>query len=508
MPEYRIFEGSLQEKFFALRSKGQIFGGGYGNGKTAAVCIKAIEIGDEYPGANILIGRATYPQLMDTIWKEFLKWCPTNYIKRLVTSPVPNIQFTNGTNIDFRNLHQKGNSKNPDTTSNLLSATYDLVIIDQCEDPEIEEKDIQDLIGRLRGSAQYRGTDPTMPRTGPRWLLLTLNPTRNWCYHKLIKPLHDYAKYGVKTDDLYVNPATGEPFFELVEGSTYENKDNLPEDFIHGLEAMYRGQMRERYLEGKWAGYEGLVYPGFDPEMHLVDEQRIRDFVDRNIFRNEAGYRTKVSYLEGFDYGKSNPCCHLLGYQIRGTLVIVDGWYNPQGTDSTSTIGFRMLDYKTQNNIPRNSAIYCDPDIFRKNKQATGRSVAEQINGEVSLSLRRGENNIDAGITKVNSLLAFNPLSWDPIEERLGSPRILVNAGLQFFQDEILNYYYQKEAASGQFTDKPTDRNDHAMDTLKYMVTPMEVDRRTMYKPSPFQTMITRWHEMEDDNTVKKARYG
>jgi hypothetical protein len=156
------------------------------------------------------------------------------------------------------------------SSSNLLSATYDWIVVDQIEDPEITEKDFLDLLGRLRGSAEYTGDDPTMPRTGPRWIVLLCNPTRNWVYRKLVKPLQDY-KNGIPNDNLMTDES-GKPIVELFEGSTYTNRDNLPEDFIETLESAYQGQMRSRYLLGEWGAFEGLVYPQYDPVVNMVSE--------------------------------------------------------------------------------------------------------------------------------------------------------------------------------------------------------------------------------------------
>ena len=42
LPEYRIIDGSLQDRFMKLRTKIQFYGGGFGNGKTSGTCVKAI----------------------------------------------------------------------------------------------------------------------------------------------------------------------------------------------------------------------------------------------------------------------------------------------------------------------------------------------------------------------------------------------------------------------------------------------------------------------------------
>lgn len=508
MPEYRIYEGSLQERFFNSRSKGRIYGGGYGNGKTSAACILAIQVAMDYPGAQILIARGNYPKLMDTIYKEFHKWLPKNMIANKTMSPQPQTELTNGSVIMFRNLTQRSTNENGESTSNVLSMTLDLVIVDQIEDPEIGYKDIIDLVGRLRGTAPYHGNDPTMPPSGPRWMVLTTNPTRNWVYHRLVKPIHEFNRTGKIPDDLPVEAETGKPIFELFEGSTYDNKDNLPADFLTMMSAMYVGQMKERYLLGEWAGYEGLVYPGFNADVHLVEPRLIYDFVQRPLIRNEAGMKAKITYLEGFDYGKSSPSCHLLGYYVRGVLVVVGGWYKPQGADSMYTIGHRMLEHKTAARIARQNQIHCDPDIFRRNKQASGDSIAEMLRREVSLNLVKGENNISSGISKIQGMWEFNDYLWNPITETYGSPRLLINEELDFFTNEITSYYWDRDKQTGDYKDKPIDRNDHAMDTLKYMVTPVEPLHELLNSSLPNSNAVLTWQEFELANANRNPRYG
>ena len=69
--EYRIIDGSLQDRFMKLRTKIQFYGGGFGNGKTSAACIKAINIMKDYPGSHGAVLRETLPKVTTTIMKEF-----------------------------------------------------------------------------------------------------------------------------------------------------------------------------------------------------------------------------------------------------------------------------------------------------------------------------------------------------------------------------------------------------------------------------------------------------
>ena len=135
MPTFRLFKDSLQDRFLNSKAKVQFYGGGFANGKTASACIKAINLAKDYPGSNGLIARSTYPKLNDTIRKEFVKWCPEDWIKSFPRSQNSSntCTLTNGTTINFRYIQQQGKSHQESTTSNLLSATYDWIVVDQID---------------------------------------------------------------------------------------------------------------------------------------------------------------------------------------------------------------------------------------------------------------------------------------------------------------------------------------------------------------------------------------
>jgi hypothetical protein len=255
MPNYNLKRGSLQWGFNTSRAKMQIFGGAFANGKTTALVIKSLQLAKDYPGCNGLLARETYPKLNDTLRKEFFKWCPADWIRKRPTQEDNTCYMHNGSTINFRYVSQRGkNTADGSSSSNLLSATYDWIGVDQIEDPGIGHKDLLDLMGRLRGQTPYRpaeSNDSTMPSTGPRWVMLTANPSPNWFFKEIVQPYLIWKKSGVRTPKLIVDTETGSPIMELYEGSTYTNAENLPPDYIKGLESTYKGQMRERFLEGK-----------------------------------------------------------------------------------------------------------------------------------------------------------------------------------------------------------------------------------------------------------------
>lgn len=534
MADYRLIKGSIQDQFGHLRRKVQVFGGGYGNGKTAAAVVqKVLRIARDYPGANILVARSTYPKLNDTIRKEFIKWCPEAWIESFPLSKNADntCKMKNGTHVNFRYIAQQGKAAGEadggQTTSNLLSATYDLIVVDQLEDPEITEKDFTDLLGRLRGNAKYIGSDPTMPLTGPRWFIACVNPTRNWVYRKLVAPLKKFQETGFIEPDLLcvrqplelpngeINPQADEPILDidgnpellidLVEGSTYTNKHNLGADFIQTLESAYRGQSRDRFLYGRWAAYEGLVHPDFDDMIHSIPRSEMVNYMNE-MFQHGVSPR----FVEGYDFGMTEPSCYLLGFTDRyKNILIVDGFYKPE-------LEMNLEDQKKRIHELRNEygaedeTMLVDPAIYKRTqitKNNGTKTIAQLMNaGDFGVRTRAADNEIARGITKVNMYLNIQDFHRHPTRQTLGAPHIFFASELTFVTSEF-NSYYWKVGTDGKRVDVPVDKNDHAMNTIKYLVSKEPDLAVRLPKPIP-QDHLHKWREGPDTSVRSSRRHG
>lgn len=494
MAKYNIIRGGIHHEFMLCRTKVQVFAGGFGNGKTAAACVKAIQLCMDYPGCNGLIARETYPKLNDTIRKEFYKWVPRDAVARWPTKDDNTLIFKNGSTINFRYIMQRGKqSVDGNTTSNLLSATYDFVIVDQMEDPGIQHKDFLDLLGRLRGSTPYKGTDPTMPMTGPRWMMLMANPTANWFYKKIIKPFHQYKATGLVTDDLLHNPQTLEPLITVIEGSTYENKHNLEADFIEGLEASYKGQMKDRFLMGKWAAYEGLVYPDYSPDTHSIPKKHMLAMLERAI--NE---KSPYENFECFDFGIVNPSAFLFGFtDYVGRVFILDGIYRAHLT--LDQIGQKILELRDRygDGMTFDNPIWADPAIFKRtmtNGSGSGVDTVQRIlTDRFDFYIKAGQNDIMSGITKVTEyLIPRNGMHY--LSDKPVGPMIYFNEELGWIEDEFQAYFW-KSSSEGDRLDEPRGKDDHALDALKYGVSRLPEASELHFRRPIITPEYLRWHE-------------
>lgn len=494
MPKYNILRGGMHHQFLECKQKIQVLAGGFGNGKTAAVCIKAIKICMDYPGCNGLIARETYPKLNDTIRREFFKWVPKEAVKRWPTKDDNTLIFKNGSTVNFRYIMQRGKqSVDGTTTSNLLSATYDFIIVDQMEDPGIQYKDFLDLQGRMRGSTPYKGSDPTMPMTGPRWMMLTANPTANWFYKKIIKPWHQYKATGVVGEELIHDPVTLEPLIVVLEGSTYENKHNLEPDFIKMLEATYSGQMKERFLMGQWASYEGLVYPDFSTTTHMVPKKHMLHMLDHAI-----EMKSPYDNFECFDFGIVSPSAFLFGFiDYLGRVMVIDGFYKAHlSIDNIVSKILEMRD-KYGDAINFDNPIWADPAIFKRTVvDGSGKgadTVARLLRDRGDLYIKPGQNEMLSGITKVTEYLIPRKSMHYQSDKDMG-PMIYFNEELEFIEDEMQAYFW-KANQDGERSDTPNGKNDHALDALKYGVS-MLPEASTFHFRKPIITPeYLQWHE-------------
>lgn len=484
MPSFEITEGSPQERAFLSTKPIQILAGGYGWGKTSLLCVKCLQIMQDYPGCRGAVLRNTLPNLELTTQKEFMKWCPKHLIKKAPTARDRTLVLTNDSEVLFNYIAmtRRGDSE----TMNMLGGTFDFVFIDQLEDPEFNYKLFLDLQGRMRGQAEYKGTDETMPKHC-NYFMATTNPTQNWVNTKLVRPLKIWQQTGsvspelLKNDKLYRETGKVEPIIELVEGTTYDNAEHLPSGFIERLENMYTGAMRDKYMLGKWNVTENLIYPMFNYPVHVVDEFDMADHL------KECEKNYTFAWKESLDYGIASPSCYLIGFvDEHGVVNVIDGFY--QKELSVFEQAQKIKELRQQYNISQSERVISDPALFRRSRIDS--TVADEF-AKFGIDLDKGNNNILGGIAKVGEYLRIDPLIRNPYTKQLGSPRVVFSNKLTFLIDEIVNYRWKQTADGAQ--DKPVDKDDHAMDSLKYMLTYDDDKARLVQKQLQFQQEIRKW---------------
>lgn len=203
---------------------------------------------------------------------------------------------------------------------------------------------------------------------------------------------------------------------------------------IADAEASFSGVFYDRYILGLWCVAEGLIYPQFDKEKHVVPDSI-----------PSAG--TGTFYLS-CDYGTLNPTSiglwHLsdTGNAIRIREYYYDGRKN--GTPRTDEEHYTALEQLAGDLAPYIRAVIVDPSAA---------SFIECIRRHGKLRVWHADNSVLDGIRDTATLL------------QLG--RIQICAGCKDCIREFSLYRWDEKSTE---RDKPLKENDHAMDDMRYFV--------------------------------------
>ena len=156
-----------------------LFGGGAGGGKSWWLCAAIISNCITYKGIRALLGRSKLDNLKKTTLNTFFEVCgqwnlttPKHYTYNAQTNI---ISFYNGSEVILKDLFNYPSDRNFDS---LGSLELSIAGIDECN--QITEKAKQIVSSRIRYKLDEYNLVPK--------LLLTCNPSKNWCYTEFYRP--------------------------------------------------------------------------------------------------------------------------------------------------------------------------------------------------------------------------------------------------------------------------------------------------------------------------------
>lgn len=219
----------------------------------------------------------------------------------------------------------------------------------------------------------------------------------------------------------------------------------LPVNVVEQLKKEYAGTMYyDRWILGLWAAAEGLVYPMFGVDRHVLNEKP----------------RTEGDYYVSSDYGIQNPNVWLLWRKEAGTkrwICLKEDYYSGrdekhQLTDSQLV---DRLDAMTDGIYVKHVII--DPSAASMKAELRRRGY----------HVRDARNEVLDGISDVCSMLGAGNLAFmDRCEKTIA---------------EFGSYLWDSKAVDAG-VDAPLKENDHAMDACRYFVRTMRLVQRTSRK--------------------------
>ena len=504
-----------QVEFLTAPETYTLFSGGFGCGKTSVLCAKVLALMFFIPGNLGYLGRMDGKALRASTLQSLLEMLPSEYIAKKNDQQgfmqlIPEVGGSRLVYGDFKDLRDFKN------------IPLGFFAIDQIE--EIPEDIFKFLMGRLRrqnpvltedskrqywvqgdcaGQLHYAIQDDKkcrvcqtelpafdvkrQPKAEPPWRLICY---KNYGFaaanpegpsHWLFKYFHGLpGPQGL---------SEGKSGFDgrAICATIYDglNAGFLPDTYVKNLETIYTDPMMyDRYMLGKWVEAEGLVYPNWRREHHIIPP---------GVTVTHAGLPLLNSWdgmYEFIDHGFSAPTA--VGWTVvnrcdcgcgKQNFYLVDTYAQRERPVSEHAIQIKsrraQLPYKLH-------ASYLDSQAFSKNQSGTKGSkwedklysIADEFM-EYQIIPIPNQKDWDAGHNRILEALALDPAHRHPVTGQYGAPHFFVFSHCQDFITQIESYKWKKVKDQINLKDEPQDGGDDFMDGLNGFLTsrPTEIDR-------------------------------
>lgn len=214
-----------------------------------------------------------------------------------------------------------------------------------------------------------------------------------------------------------------------------EDNPTLTPEMLEQARRLYTGVFRERFILGKWVKAGGLVYPQFDPGIHVIHGE-----IPARLLENGE-------WCVSIDYGTANPCSMGLWCTTWDKAVRVKEFYYDSRAEKNG--GRQKTDEEYYKALEELAG---DRDVYQVIVDPSAASFLETIRNHGRYSVRKANNDVMKGIGRVSSalqrgLLLFHESCRDTIRE----------FGLYSWDE-------------GKDRDAVIKKSDHAMDDMRYFV--------------------------------------
>lgn len=301
------------------------------------------------------------------------------------------------------------------------------------------EQDLEKFAGTSRHWIWYDEEPPKdiftecslrlLDTAGHWWITMTPVEGMTWTYDDV------YAQFGL------------DPYLLVVEVDMDDNPYLTEEGKKLALSGLSQEDLDARQ-HGRYVSVGGLVYPEFDPQIHVIDP-----------ISTPPGWMR----FDGMDHGIRNPTAWLFACVDRdGRIIILDEHYQ-----AGRIVAYHAKVVKEMDEIYGEPSYRVGDPSIRNTDPITGTSVQlEYIYNGIPVIC--GNNDISAGLTRIKSKLLGTDLA-------LGKPELFITRNCERLIWELRKYRWGKWAHKKMnydrnFKEEPVKKDDHACDALRYLI--------------------------------------
>ena len=416
-----------QYMFHKDKHKFKMYAGGFGSAKTSTCGAEVVQHALTTPKGRTLVGAQTYAQLEETAKKQILDMIPEDFRESYLKQKNMLI-LKNGHEILFRSF---------DDETKLRSLNLTMWWIEEANTVDFEI--FTQLQTRLRNHAtkQHKG-------------IMSTNPDLNWIRTEFL--LKSQTIVGA-TENYKQEPIDINKDYATYIAATRLNY-HLPKDYVQSVSRGKPEWWIRRYLEASFSHAEGMVYP-------MWMDNVIEPFDIQEKIKKE-GWQV----IAGFDFGIQDPTV-MISAAIdphEGKVYVYDEYFK-----TNQSVPYHAMEFKKRLDwIPLGQIIklIADPSGAKRNINDR-RSLYNHYN-EYGIFFQPGDNRIEIGIQKVYSYLVSGNLKI------FSSCKQLINEGI--------NYRYKPQELDSQKNadEKPIDKDNHGLDSLRYIIQELPDDPYAM----------------------------
>lgn len=308
------------------------------------------------------------------------------------------------------------------------------------EATEIEPKQFTQLKLRLRSRQKYQQ------------IHLMFNPISkvNWVYNKWFN----------EESETYSRKDT------MVLKTTYEDNKFLPANFIEGLKDMERTEPAyyRIYALGEFANLDKRIYTNWHTERIDKDSILYTEDIHTGFLRVRKGCKCVFGLDFGFTNDETAFTCSIVDEPKR-KIYVYDGFYekgmlNEAIYEKICKMGHRKEIITADSASPKDITALKNMGLYR---------IRPAIKGQDSI------------LHGINTLREYE---------------IIVDESLTWIVDELQDYTWLKDKATGEYINKPNGRTkDHALDSLRYAVTTDLIEQGKELKTLPYSRLFNRYDE-------------